>query len=97
MINKSPPSFLYISIGLMIFQFIVTAYQVPANHPGVFFFNISCAAFSWRFVSCGIYKVIIMFLLEVSLVPGVWLWIAFLGILFGEQQEVPLSHKEVRS
>ena len=37
MINKSPPSFLYVSIGLMIFQFIVTAYQVPANYPGVFF------------------------------------------------------------
>ena len=82
-INKSPPCFLYIDIGLMIFQFIVTAYEVRANYPqaGVFF-NISWAAFSWRFVSCIIYKVIIMLSLEVSLVPGVWLWIAFLGSLF---------------
>ena len=39
MINKSPPCFLYIDIGLMIFQFIVTAYEVRANYPqaGVFF------------------------------------------------------------
>lgn len=39
MINKSPPCFLYIDIGLMIFQFIVTtAYEVRANYPqaGVF-------------------------------------------------------------
>ena len=42
MINKSPPCFLYIDIGLMFFQFIVTAYEVRANYPqaGVFF-NIS--------------------------------------------------------